>query len=55
VMQAKTKIDSARAMAVEQAGQAMQATEGYVRQEPLKAVAIAAAVGALIGLLIARS
>ncbi|HSD54812.1 MAG TPA: DUF883 domain-containing protein [Burkholderiales bacterium] len=54
VAQAKVRLDAARAAAAEEAGRALAATGGYVRREPLKALGIAAAVGAAIALLLAR-
>lgn len=54
VAQAKVKLDGARAAAAAEAGRAMAATEGYVRRQPIKAVGIAAAAGAILALLLAR-
>jgi ElaB/YqjD/DUF883 family membrane-anchored ribosome-binding protein len=54
VAQAKVKLDGARAAAAIEAGRAMAATEGYVRRQPMKALGIAAAAGAILALLLAR-
>jgi ElaB/YqjD/DUF883 family membrane-anchored ribosome-binding protein len=40
--------------ATDRAARAREATEDYVRREPIKAVAWAAGVGALLGLMMAR-
>jgi len=54
VAQAKVKLDAARTAAAAEAGRAMAATEGYVRRQPMKALGIAAAAGAILALLLAR-
>jgi ElaB/YqjD/DUF883 family membrane-anchored ribosome-binding protein len=54
VAQAKVKLDGARAAAAAEAGRAVAATEGYVRRQPMKALGIAAAAGAIVALLLAR-
>jgi len=41
-------------VASERATQARTAAEDYIRSEPLKALGIAAGLGAIIGILIAR-
>jgi ElaB/YqjD/DUF883 family membrane-anchored ribosome-binding protein len=54
VAQAKVKLDGARVAAAAEAGRAIAATEDYVRRQPARAVAIAAAAGAILALLLAR-
>jgi len=54
VAQAKVKLDAARAAAAVETGRAVAATEGYVRRQPMKALGIAAAAGAILALLLAR-
>jgi ElaB/YqjD/DUF883 family membrane-anchored ribosome-binding protein len=51
---AQVRLDEMRQTATDQAMRVRVNTEDYVRREPFKAVAIAAGVGALVGLLIAR-
>lgn len=51
---AKTSIAKAEQIVVEKAKQTAAATDGYVRENPWTAVGIAAAVGAVIGLLVSR-
>lgn len=51
---AQVKLDEMRRTATDQAMRVRVSTEDYVRREPFKAIAIAAGVGALVGLLIAR-
>jgi ElaB/YqjD/DUF883 family membrane-anchored ribosome-binding protein len=51
---AKLKFDAIRMRATDQAARARDATEEYVRREPVKAIAWAAGAGALLGLLISR-
>ena len=45
---------AAREMAVDQAHDYMDRTETYVRNEPWKAIGIAALAGAVVGVLLAR-
>ena len=52
--QARTQYDAARTVAVDQAHDYMDRTETYVRNEPWKAIGIAALTGALVGVLLAR-
>lgn len=52
--QAKRGYDAAREMAVDQAHDYMDRTETYVRNEPWKAIGIAALAGAIVGVLLAR-
>jgi ElaB/YqjD/DUF883 family membrane-anchored ribosome-binding protein len=52
---AQARLDSMRRTANDQAMRMRASTEDYVRREPLKAVGIAAAVGALVALLMAPS
>ena len=52
--QAKRGYESAREMAVDQAHDYMDRTETYVRNEPWKAIGIAALAGAIVGVLLAR-
>lgn len=51
---AQVKLDEMRQAATDQAMRVRVTTEDYVRREPFKALAIAAGIGALVGLLIAR-
>ena len=51
---AKIKFDAIRMTATDRAARARDATEDYVRREPLKAIAWAAGIGALLGLLVSR-
>ena len=51
---AKIKFDAMRMTATDRATRVRDATEEYVRREPIKAIAWAAAAGALIGLLRSR-
>src|SRR5690348_9794758 len=51
---AQVKLDEYRQVATDQAMRVRVTTEDYVRREPFKALAIAAGVGALVGLLVAR-
>jgi ElaB/YqjD/DUF883 family membrane-anchored ribosome-binding protein len=51
---ARVKITELRTAAGERAAHARGATEEYVRREPFKSVMIAAAVGALVALIVAR-
>ena len=52
--QAKRGYDAAREMAVDQAHDYMDRTETYVRNEPWKAIGMAALAGAIVGVLLAR-
>ena len=52
--QARTQYDAARAVAVDHAHDYMDRTETYVRNEPWKAIGIAALTGALVGVLLSR-
>ena len=52
---ARTRLDDARSLAAERAGYAVETANDYVRREPLKALGIAAAVGAIVVLLISAS
>ena len=51
---ARVKLNELKQSAGERATQARGATEDYVRREPMKSVLIAAAVGAVVALLVAR-
>jgi ElaB/YqjD/DUF883 family membrane-anchored ribosome-binding protein len=51
---AQVRLDDMRQAATDHAMRVRVTTEDYVRREPFKAVAIAAGIGALVGLLIAR-
>jgi ElaB/YqjD/DUF883 family membrane-anchored ribosome-binding protein len=51
---ARVKLAELRSAAAERAAHARGATEEYVRREPLKSVLIAAAVGAIVALVVAR-
>jgi ElaB/YqjD/DUF883 family membrane-anchored ribosome-binding protein len=51
---ARVKFNSLKEAAGERATHARGATEEYVRREPLKSVLIAAAVGAVVALVVAR-
>lgn len=52
--QAKQGYVSAREMAVDHAHDYMDRTETYVRNEPWKAIGVAALAGAIVGVLLAR-
>ncbi|HVO90382.1 MAG TPA: hypothetical protein VMV45_17730 [Casimicrobiaceae bacterium] len=52
--QARQRFGDLRSVANERAGQMRASTEDYVRREPFKAIAIAAAAGALVALLMSR-
>ena len=52
--QAKRGYEAAREMAVDHAHDYMDRTETYVRNEPWKAVGIAALAGAIVGVLLTR-
>lgn len=52
--QAKRGYESARTVAIDQAHDYMDRTESYVRNEPWKAVGIAALAGAIVGVLLTR-
>ena len=52
--QAKTQYASAREVAIDHAQDYMDRTETYVRNEPWKAIGIAALAGAMIGILFSR-
>ena len=54
LVQAKRGYEAARGMAVDQAHDYMDRTETYVRNEPWKAIGIAALAGAIVGVLLAR-
>ena len=51
---AKIKVDAMRMTAGDRAMRTREATEDYVRREPMKAIGYAAAAGAIIGLLMSR-
>src|SRR5690242_2381441 len=51
---ARVKLNELKLSAGERASQARGATEDYVRREPMKSVLIAAAVGAVVALVIAK-
>jgi ElaB/YqjD/DUF883 family membrane-anchored ribosome-binding protein len=51
---AKVKFDAMRTTATDRATRTREATEQYVRREPMKAIAYAAVGGALLGLLMSR-
>jgi ElaB/YqjD/DUF883 family membrane-anchored ribosome-binding protein len=52
--QARRGYEQARSMAGDQAQQYLDRTETYVRNEPWKAIGVAALVGAIVGVLLAR-
>ena len=52
--QAKRGYQTARDMAVDQAHDYMDRTETYVRNEPWKAIGIAALAGAIVGVMLSR-
>jgi ElaB/YqjD/DUF883 family membrane-anchored ribosome-binding protein len=54
VARAKCGLDAARSRAVAEMNVAVSATERYVRREPVRALAIAAGVGAIAALLLRR-
>ena len=54
IADARVKLDAVRTTATEQVAAARNATEDYVRREPVKALAIAAAAGVLVALLVSR-
>jgi len=51
---AKIKFDAMRMTATDRAARAREATEDYVRREPIKAIAWAAGAGAVLGLMMGR-
>jgi ElaB/YqjD/DUF883 family membrane-anchored ribosome-binding protein len=51
---AKIKFDAMRMTASDRATRTREATEDYVRREPMKAIAYAAVGGAILGLLMSR-
>jgi ElaB/YqjD/DUF883 family membrane-anchored ribosome-binding protein len=51
---AKVKFDAMRTTASDRATRTREATEDYVRREPIKAIAYAAIGGAVLGLLMSR-
>jgi ElaB/YqjD/DUF883 family membrane-anchored ribosome-binding protein len=51
---ARVKLDALRTTATHRAARARHVTEEYVSREPWKAIAIAAAMGAIVGLLLSR-
>ncbi|HLX30101.1 MAG TPA: DUF883 domain-containing protein [Casimicrobiaceae bacterium] len=51
---AKIKFDAMRMTAADRMQRTRNATEDYVRREPIKAVAWAAGIGAVLGLLMSR-
>ncbi|MDD5295828.1 MAG: DUF883 family protein [Rhodocyclaceae bacterium] len=51
---AKVKLADAQALATEKTKAVADATDGYVRDNPWRAVGVAAGVGLIIGLLIGR-
>jgi ElaB/YqjD/DUF883 family membrane-anchored ribosome-binding protein len=51
---AKLKFDAIRMRASDRAARARDATEDYVRREPIKAIAWAAGAGAVLGFLMSR-
>ena len=52
--QAKTQYAAAREMAMDHAQDYLDRTETYVRNEPWKAIGIAAVAGAFVGILLSR-
>ena len=52
--EAKQRLTSAEEIAVEKAKAAAKVTDAYVHENPWKAIGIGAAVGVVIGMLIAR-
>jgi len=52
--QARQGYEQARSLASDHAHHYLDRTEGYVRNEPWKAIGIAALVGAIVGVLLAR-
>ena len=51
---ARVKLDALRTTATHRAARARHVTEAYVSREPLKAIGIAAAVGAIVALVLVR-
>ena len=51
---AREQLQTLTGVASERAAQARTATEDYIRGEPLKALGIAAGIGAIVGILLAR-
>jgi ElaB/YqjD/DUF883 family membrane-anchored ribosome-binding protein len=51
---AKIKLDAMRMTATDRAARTRAVTEDYVRREPVKAIAWAAVVGAVLGVLMSR-
>lgn len=54
IADARVKLDDVRATASERVAVARSATEDYVRREPVKALAFAAAAGVLVAFLVSR-
>ena len=52
--QARTQYAAARTVAVDHAHDYMDRTESYVRNEPWKAIGIAALAGAIVGVMLSR-
>jgi ElaB/YqjD/DUF883 family membrane-anchored ribosome-binding protein len=51
---ARVKLDALKTTATDRAARARHVTEAYVSREPLKAIGIAAAVGAIVALVLVR-
>jgi ElaB/YqjD/DUF883 family membrane-anchored ribosome-binding protein len=51
---AKEKLDAAETAVMEKTRQAARATDHYVHENPWKAIGVAACVGVIVGMLIAR-
>lgn len=54
LMQARQGYEQARSIAIDQGHHYLDRTETYVRNEPWKAIGVAALVGAIVGVLLAR-
>ena len=51
---ARTRLQEAQASATEMGGEAVKATEQYVKENPWQALGIAAGVGLVLGVLLSR-
>ena len=54
LQQAKTKLAEVQAIVTERSKEAAQYTDEYVRENPWRAIGVAAAIGLLLGILMSR-
>jgi ElaB/YqjD/DUF883 family membrane-anchored ribosome-binding protein len=54
LQQAKAKLTEAQAIVAERSKQAAQYTDDYVRENPWRAIGVAAGIGLLLGILMSR-